>query len=335
MQRNYGERGDGNRPRGRGGDNESRSQTRGAQSEGQWDEGRSSRETGGYDTDRNYGNFGSSGYEEPRYQSQGSNWNEPHRYGGPQGNQGQYGYGGMQSQGGQYGDGYGTQSPGSQYGQGYGMPPQAGQYGQSYGQNYGQNYGQSQGQHYAGQYGPYGHGGGSHLGQYGPQQPYAQQPFGSAQQPGAYGGAGSQYGMSGSYGGAQYAPQGSSQQGRLRAQSGRGMSPGENYRGIGPKGYTRSDDRIKEEVCECLTDDASIDASNISIEVKDGIVTLTGSVDDRNMKHRAEDLAEDISGVKDVENRLSVQASARTSSTAPGQPTRATTRATGEAYKNH
>jgi osmotically-inducible protein OsmY len=78
------------------------------------------------------------------------------------------------------------------------------------------------------------------------------------------------------------------------------------HRGKSPKGYLRSDERIREDLNERLTDDDSIDPSEISIEVKDGIVTLTGSVEQRWMKHRAEDIAEACSGVKDVENQIRV-----------------------------
>lgn len=78
------------------------------------------------------------------------------------------------------------------------------------------------------------------------------------------------------------------------------------HRGKGPKGYTRTDERIREEICELLSDDFSIDASEISVQVKDGVVTLEGTVQDRTQKHRAEDLADNCSGVKDVHNGLRV-----------------------------
>jgi len=79
------------------------------------------------------------------------------------------------------------------------------------------------------------------------------------------------------------------------------------FSGRGPKGYKRSDDRIKEEISDILTRDAQIDASEIEIEVKDGEVTLTGTVTERKMKHHAEDLVEKCMGVKDVTNNLRVQ----------------------------
>lgn len=76
--------------------------------------------------------------------------------------------------------------------------------------------------------------------------------------------------------------------------------------GKGPTGYTRSDERIREDVCDRLTDDPHVDASSIQVSVENGVVTLQGQVTERQMKHRAEDCAEHVSGVKDVENRLRV-----------------------------
>lgn len=78
------------------------------------------------------------------------------------------------------------------------------------------------------------------------------------------------------------------------------------YRGRGPKNYTRSDDRIKEDINDRLTDYSYIDASEIEVEVSNGDVTLTGTVDSRYDKRMAEDIAEDVSGVKNVENRIRV-----------------------------
>lgn len=81
---------------------------------------------------------------------------------------------------------------------------------------------------------------------------------------------------------------------------------GDGHRGRGPKGYARSDDRIREDVCDCLTDDPHIDASHIEVLVRGGEVTLTGSIDSRNARRHAEDLAERATGVKHVQNNLRV-----------------------------
>jgi hypothetical protein len=78
------------------------------------------------------------------------------------------------------------------------------------------------------------------------------------------------------------------------------------HRGRGPKGYRRTDERISEEVHERLTDDAWLDASHIDVTVKDGEVTLSGTVENREAKHRAEHLVENLSGVTHVQNNLRI-----------------------------
>jgi osmotically-inducible protein OsmY len=75
-------------------------------------------------------------------------------------------------------------------------------------------------------------------------------------------------------------------------------------RGRGPRNYTRSDDRITEDINDRLTDDYYLDATDIDVKVEHGDVTLTGNVDSRYAKRRAEDIAESVSGVKNVENRI-------------------------------
>jgi len=55
-----------------------------------------------------------------------------------------------------------------------------------------------------------------------------------------------------------------------------------------------------------MSDDGWVDASDVEIKVDNGDVTLTGSVPDRFSKRRAEDIAESVSGVRNVENRIRV-----------------------------
>jgi len=86
------------------------------------------------------------------------------------------------------------------------------------------------------------------------------------------------------------------------------------HKGKGPKGYTRSDERVKEDVNDRLSDDPQVDASNIDVSVSKGEVTLSGTVNSRWEKRRAEDLAEAVSGVKNVENRLRVGSSSQSGS---------------------
>ncbi len=79
-----------------------------------------------------------------------------------------------------------------------------------------------------------------------------------------------------------------------------------DHRGRGPTDYTRSDERIREDVNDSLTNDWRVDASRIRVSVMDGEVTLDGTVDGRTEKRRAEDLAHDIAGVLHVQNNLRV-----------------------------
>jgi hypothetical protein len=80
-----------------------------------------------------------------------------------------------------------------------------------------------------------------------------------------------------------------------------------DHRGRGPQGYQRSDDRINDDVHDRLTEDPYLDASTIAVAVKDGEVTLSGTVVSRHAKHHAEHIVEDLSGVKHVQNNLRVQ----------------------------
>ena len=77
-------------------------------------------------------------------------------------------------------------------------------------------------------------------------------------------------------------------------------------RGKGPKNYTRSDERIREDVCELLQD-ADLDATEIEVKVQGGEVTLEGTVEDRWAKREAEDIVAQARGVKDCHNHLRVQ----------------------------
>jgi osmotically-inducible protein OsmY len=81
----------------------------------------------------------------------------------------------------------------------------------------------------------------------------------------------------------------------------------DQHRGRGPKGYTRSDERIREDVSDRLTDDPHLDASDIDVRVSGGEVTLDGHVRSRADKRHAEDIAETVSGVKHVQNNLRVK----------------------------
>jgi hypothetical protein len=86
-----------------------------------------------------------------------------------------------------------------------------------------------------------------------------------------------------------------------------GRSHGGEHRGRGPKNYTRSDARITEDVNDRLSDDSWLDASEIEVKVEAGEVTLSGTVQSREDKRRAEDLAEQVGGVRHVQNSLRIE----------------------------
>jgi hypothetical protein len=133
-------------------------------------------------------------------------------------------------------------------------------------------------------------------GSYGMNDPYTQRQgggqgrFGEGQQ---YGGYQSGYG---------FGQDEDSQRGRGQQRFGQ---QGQFY-GRGPEGYTRSDERITEDVNERLTWHHDIDASRIRVRVEQGEVTLEGMVQDRSQKRMAEDVVESIMGVKNVQNNLRV-----------------------------
>jgi len=73
-----------------------------------------------------------------------------------------------------------------------------------------------------------------------------------------------------------------------------------------------------------------LDASDIDVKVQNGEVTLTAMVAEKDSKRRAEELAESVSGVTNVENRIRVSVdssktgsrdSARESKTSEGNST--------------
>jgi hypothetical protein len=196
-----------------------------------------------------------------------------------------------------YGYGYGGPDPGRDW-QAYRDPNRDPGWGQTFGREYG-------GRPYSGPHrdrerrpppipgeGGYGSGYGGYQGSYAPVG-------------GAVGRFGSDMGRRGMEGG--QAGFGSSPEDR-RSFAG---PPQPNQRGVGPRNYQRSDERIREDVFEALTDDAILDASDIQVEVRNGEVTLSGSVANREDKRRADDIANDTSGVRHVENGIRVEREGR------------------------
>ncbi len=92
-----------------------------------------------------------------------------------------------------------------------------------------------------------------------------------------------------------------------------------DHRGKGPRGYTRSDDRIREDASDKLSDDPMVDASDIEVTVENGEVTLSGEVSSRQAKRQAEDCVDHVAGVRHVQNNLRVKASGETGYTGSSQ----------------
>ncbi|GFE84485.1 hypothetical protein GCM10011487_64850 [Steroidobacter agaridevorans] len=271
--------------------------------QGREDEQWRNRDTHGqYDREANYGGFSSSGTGNYRgyggsggsYQGGQGRWGEAgtqYSQGGGGGSQGDYNYRGYERS--RYGQG-GFQGQGGYQGRsvyegqrGQGNRGRSGQEGYGQNEGYRQRYGQGAGQRY-----------GESMRSYGSGRPSGGRAYGEySGTPSGY--FGDEYSSQGE-GMDQYGSQGS--QGRQWGQQEYGA-----HRGRGPRGYKRSDDRIREEVCDCLTDDDRLDASNIEVAVKEGEVTLSGSTTSRSDKRWAETLAERISGVKEVQNSIRVQ----------------------------
>ncbi len=80
----------------------------------------------------------------------------------------------------------------------------------------------------------------------------------------------------------------------------------------GPKGYRRTDERIREDVCDRLMRARHIDSSDVTVQVAGAKVALEGTVPQRRMKHAIEDIAASCLGVEDIENRIRVTAPSST-----------------------
>ncbi len=96
----------------------------------------------------------------------------------------------------------------------------------------------------------------------------------------------------------------------LHETPGERRDPFARRRGLGPKGYRRSDERIRDEVCERIAR-SGIDAREVEVAVAAGEVTLTGTVERRDEKRALEDVADDVFGVEDVHNQLRLHRGAR------------------------
>jgi len=69
-----------------------------------------------------------------------------------------------------------------------------------------------------------------------------------------------------------------------------------------------ADDQIYDSVRQRLAVDRDVKGGAIDVDVKDGVVTLRGKVREARQKSRAERLTRKVKGVKEVVNRLEVDA---------------------------
>ena len=84
------------------------------------------------------------------------------------------------------------------------------------------------------------------------------------------------------------------------------------------RGYVRSPARIYEDLCDRLTDNPFIDASDIEVTVAGTVVTLNGTVHDTIAMRQAQAIAEEVAGITHVQNRLLIR-EAGAHETTPGE----------------
>jgi len=234
---------------------------------------------------------------------------------------------------GEYGRGSQGEFGQSRYGQGqYGR---GGEYGGSYQGSGSSNWRQ---QREGGSYGGYGTTGDYGYGSQGQgsqwQGGWGRRQFGSADEEPPYYGTGNYSsggsGFGGGFGGMQggigtYGPSGSYYGATQQSGGGffGGRSIGERSErpgllsrmfGRGPKGYKRSDERLREDISERLMHSDTIDSSEVTVEVTEGRVTLQGTVPERYMKHAIEDVVDSCHGVQDIDNRIRVERGERSGS---------------------
>ena len=234
------------------------------------------------------------------------------------------------------------------YRQDFGRNPGQPEFGQPYGQSLG--YSEDRGFDREGRSGTFGEG----YRRYG--ESYGRGPEGFDRESGSYTGYGSGRQTSGgpSYGSGRTPATGGSWQQGYGSEFGRGSQDfgggsgfgdtrrfAENptrgrFTGRGPKGYVRSDERIREDVSDRLEQHGEIDASEIEVRVSNGEVTLEGTVEDRRTKRMAEDLIETCAGVKQVHNRIRVQGngSERQKSFEKGSPATGQSGSTGTSSRS-
>lgn len=77
--------------------------------------------------------------------------------------------------------------------------------------------------------------------------------------------------------------------------------------GKGPEGDGQPDDRIRDNVRHRLAEDPELDGISVEVAVENGEVTLSGTVDTRAARRRAEELIRSVSGIRHLQNGLRVR----------------------------
>jgi hypothetical protein len=83
----------------------------------------------------------------------------------------------------------------------------------------------------------------------------------------------------------------------------------------------QSDEEVREEINRRLTEHPALDATGIEVQVQQGQVTLAGTVDDRDSKYIAQDIAHEVPGTRQVHNRIRLMARDQTTAST-GEPTK-------------
>lgn len=67
-----------------------------------------------------------------------------------------------------------------------------------------------------------------------------------------------------------------------------------------------SDDRIYDQVRQKLANDPDVKGGGFDVAVNNGVVTLKGTVNDKNAREKAEKLTKKVKGVTKVDNQLKI-----------------------------
>jgi osmotically-inducible protein OsmY len=70
---------------------------------------------------------------------------------------------------------------------------------------------------------------------------------------------------------------------------------------------TRNDERIKKDVAAQLNRHSRVDSSAVSVEVSEGMVTLSGTLPALSIGMIAVEIAEKVPGVRSVKNKIKVK----------------------------